>query len=39
MHIEPGVLDAAKIASANIAAMGTLGASAFGVLRRPADLA
>lgn len=39
MHIEPGVLDGAKIASANIAAMGTLGASAFGVLRRPADLA
>ncbi len=38
MHIEPGVLDAAKIASANIAAVGTLGASAYGFIRRPADL-
>jgi ABC-type Co2+ transport system permease subunit len=39
MHIEPGVLDAAKIASANAAALGTLGASVYGFVRRPADLA
>lgn len=39
MHIEPGVLDAAKIASANAAALGTLGASVYGLFRRPADLA
>lgn len=39
MHIEPGVLDAAKIAAANTAALGTLGASAIGFVRRPADLA
>ena len=39
MHIEPGVLDAAKIASANVAALGALGASAWGFVRRPADLA
>ena len=39
MHIEPGVLDAAKIASANAAALGTLGASAWGFVRRPADVA
>lgn len=38
MHIEPGVLDAAKIASANAAALGTLGASAYGFVHRPADL-
>jgi len=38
MHIEPGVLDAAKIASANVAALGALGASASGFVRRPADL-
>lgn len=38
MHIEPGVLDAAKIASANAAALGTLGAAAWGFARRPADL-
>ena len=39
MHIEPGVLDAVKIASANAAALGTLGASVYGFVRRPADLA
>lgn len=39
MHIEPGVLDAAKIASANVAALGTLAASAYGFVRRPSDLA
>lgn len=39
MHIEPGVLDAAKIASANAAAVGTLAASAYGLLRQPANLA
>lgn len=39
MHIEPGVLDAAKIASANVVALGALGASAWGFVRRPADLA
>ena len=39
MHIEPGVLDAAKIASANVAALGALGASAWVFVRRPADLA
>lgn len=39
MHIEPGVLDAAKIASANAAAFGTLGAAAWGFARRPGDLA
>ncbi len=39
MHIEPGVLDAAKIASANVAALGALGASAWRLVRRPADLA
>ncbi len=38
MHIEPGVLDAAKIASANAAALGMLGASAYGLARHPADL-
>ncbi|HMN72907.1 MAG TPA: energy-coupling factor ABC transporter permease [Rhodoblastus sp.] len=39
MHIEPGVLDAAKIATANATAIGTLTASAYGFVRRPADLA
>ena len=39
MHIEPGVLAAAKITAANAAALATLGASAAGFRRRPADLA
>ncbi len=38
MHIEPGLLDAAKIASANAVALGTLGASAWGFVSRPADI-
>ncbi len=37
MHIEPGVLDAAKIASANAVAVATLAASAGGLIRRPTD--
>ncbi|MCB1376380.1 MAG: energy-coupling factor ABC transporter permease, partial [Rhodobacteraceae bacterium] len=39
MHIEPGVLDASKIAYANAAAVATLGAFAPKFLSRPLDIA
>lgn len=39
MHIEPGVLDASKIAYANAAAIATLGAFAPKLLVRPLDIA
>jgi ABC-type Co2+ transport system permease subunit len=39
MHIEVGILSAAKVAGANAAALGTLVAYAPGLARRPFDLA
>src|SRR5687767_6156276 len=38
MHIEPGVLAAAKIAAANVVALGLVGGAAWLALRRPALL-
>ena len=38
MHIEPGVLNAAKVLAANVAAVGTLGAYARGLVRAPMDI-
>jgi ABC-type Co2+ transport system permease subunit len=35
MHIEPGILSSAKIAFANVAAIGMLGAYAPGLVKRP----
>lgn len=36
MHIEPGVLAAAKIAAANVAALGLVAVASLALLRRPA---
>ncbi|MBE7417667.1 MAG: energy-coupling factor ABC transporter permease [Ideonella sp.] len=38
MHIEPGVLVAAKVAGANVAALALVAAAAWLALRRPAQL-
>jgi cobalt/nickel transport system permease protein len=38
MHIEPGILSTAQIATANAAAVATLAAHAGGLLRRPLDI-
>lgn len=38
MHIEPGVLNAAKILSANVAAVGALAVYAPGLLRQPGEI-
>lgn len=38
MHIEPGVLAAAKIAAANVVALSVVGAAAWGVLKPPSRL-
>jgi len=38
MHIEPGVLAAAKIAGANLAALGVVAVAAWLALRRPTQL-
>ncbi len=38
MHIEPGVLSAAKVLSANAAALAMLGANAPGLVRKPFEI-
>ena len=38
MHIEPGVLNAAKVMSANIGAVGTLAAYTLSLVRRPLEI-
>lgn len=39
MHIEPGLLNAAKVAAANISCLGTLGLYAPHFVKRPSDIA
>jgi cobalt/nickel transport system permease protein len=38
MHIEPGVLNATKVLSANVGAVATLAAYAPGLVRRPIEI-